>query len=637
VTSCSCREVGRESLRSVALGWRVRVAVHSAFAYAAADVVDHEAVAAAVDELEAELGPVTALIHGAGMNTPVSLVALEPADFGRTAGPKLAGLENLLDRLEPNSLRFIVGFGSVIAQIGLPGEADYAWANERMSRRIEEFSESHPEVRCLSVEWSIWSGVGMGERLGRVETLAAMNIAAISPDEGVRWLGDLLRRSDTPVRTILTGRFGMPPTLEFEQKDLPLGRFLERVRESTPGVELVVDAELSKESDPYLADHVYRGDMILPGVMGLEAMAQVATALNVDVLSPIIERVEFLQAIDVPRDGKRVIRIAGLVTAPGRVELAVRSDLSEFQVDHFRATIRFERPADRKACPIAAPPLRAFAPAINAAEELYGDLFFHGGRFERVIGYRSLSSHDCDVDVACRSDRFFGGFQPQAMRLGDSGARDAAVHAIQACVPDREILPVAVERIETNVLGGTQPIRVCAHETACSDGEYTYDLSILDAEGILLESWHGLRLREVEAAPQRTHVPAGLVGPILERFASDRFADANFRAAVVSGIDRQASERAVGIALGADARLTYRTDGKPEIEEGGVSISHAIGHTLAVVASAPVACDFEVVEKRDAKTWLDLLGVDRERLARYLCRAMDEDFDLSATRVWGVL
>ena len=56
--------------------------------YAAADVCDRDAVARAIDEIEAVLGPVTALVHGAGSNTPASLVSLESQDFIRTLAPE---------------------------------------------------------------------------------------------------------------------------------------------------------------------------------------------------------------------------------------------------------------------------------------------------------------------------------------------------------------------------------------------------------------------------------------------------------------------------------------------------------------------------------------------------------------------
>ena len=529
----------------------------------------------------------------------------------------------------------------MIAQLGLPGEADYAWANERMSRRLERYAEQHPTTRCLSVEWSIWSGVGMGERLGRVEILAAMNIAAISPDDGVRWLSTLLRQPQTPVRTFLSGRFGSPATLKVAPRGLPLGRFLERVREHTPGVELVVDAELSFESDPYLADHVYRGDAIVPGVIGLEAMAQVASGLQGESRPPVLEGVAFLRALTVPKGEKRVVRIAGLVRAPGILELRVRSDETDFQIDHLRASFRSE-PSDPRtdtAKPFTAPmrPPETAAPVLDPARDLYGDLFFHSGRFERVLTYQSLSGRGCDVEIARKPERFFGAFQPQQLRLGDPGARDAAIHAIAACVPDRDLLPVAVERIEVGVLEGSGPIRMRARERSRADGEYIYDVALFSQEGVCLERWHGLRLREVSTATARTRWPAGLLAPWLEEIARSHFGDALVRAAVVPGDGREASERGAGIARGAGCRLDHRPDGKPALDDAEVSVSHAQGHTLVAVARVPIACDFEAVEPRAAETWEDLLGQERERLARHISSARGEDFDVSATRVWGAI
>ena len=60
---------------------------------------------------------------------------------------------------------------------------------------------------------TIWSGVGMGERLGRVETLAAGNVGPISPEEGCAWLERLLEAPDLPARVVVSGRVGDAKTL----------------------------------------------------------------------------------------------------------------------------------------------------------------------------------------------------------------------------------------------------------------------------------------------------------------------------------------------------------------------------------------------------------------------------------------
>ena len=47
-----------------------------------------------------------------------------------------------------------------------------------------------------------------------------------------------------------------------------------------PGIELIADAEISADTDPYLKEHCFQGDQIFPAVLGMEAMAQVASALE---------------------------------------------------------------------------------------------------------------------------------------------------------------------------------------------------------------------------------------------------------------------------------------------------------------------------------------------------------------------
>ena len=48
------------------------------------------------------------------------------------------------------------------------------------------------------------------------------------------------------------GRLRDMPTLKVERPELPFLRFLEKPRVYYPGIELVVDAELSTATDPYL-------------------------------------------------------------------------------------------------------------------------------------------------------------------------------------------------------------------------------------------------------------------------------------------------------------------------------------------------------------------------------------------------
>ncbi|HSU57092.1 MAG TPA: type I polyketide synthase, partial [Candidatus Dormibacteraeota bacterium] len=247
--------------------------------YVQADVTDEPAVRRAIKTAERKLGPITGVLHGAGLNTPRLISSLDADTFRQTLAPKVNGLRNVLSAVDSKRLRLLVTFSSIIARAGLPGEADYATANEWLSAMTKDFQNEHPRCRCLAVEWSVWAGVGMGERLGRVEALLQQGITPIPTDEGVAKLLQLLKSPPSQTAVVVSGRFGEPPTLKVKEAELPLHRFLERKLVHYPGIELVVDAELSLQNDPYLNDHVVQGERLFPAVLGLEAMAQAAMAL----------------------------------------------------------------------------------------------------------------------------------------------------------------------------------------------------------------------------------------------------------------------------------------------------------------------------------------------------------------------
>src|SRR5436853_1441687 len=107
------------------------------------------------------------------------------------------------------------------------GEADYAIANQWLTALTEQWQADQPHCRCVALEWSIWSGVGMGQRLGRVDALIQQGITPIPPDEGVSLLKHLLAQASGQVATVVSGRFGQAPTLRMAQPELPFLRFLE--------------------------------------------------------------------------------------------------------------------------------------------------------------------------------------------------------------------------------------------------------------------------------------------------------------------------------------------------------------------------------------------------------------------------
>jgi enediyne polyketide synthase len=610
--------------------------------YVRADVTDAKGVSRAVAEIEHNLGPITAVLHGAGVNTPQLISALGEAAFRRTVEPKISGLRNILAAVDAQKMKLLATFGSIIARTGLPGEADYATANEWLTAMTEDFQNKNPRCRCLAIEWSVWSGAGMGERLGRLETLMQQGITPITVDEGVRTFCGLLRSALPAASLVVASRFGEPPTLKMSRPELPLRRFLERPRVFYPGVELIVDAELSLQTDPYLVDHVVKKQPLLPAVLGLEAMAQTAMALAGSSEAPIFENVEFTRPVVVPEQAVRTIRLAALRDENGCIEVRLRSEETDFQVDHFYATCRFATPIKTNVQRLSLSPFDLEHLPLDPADDLYGRILFHGGRFRRLRGYRLLKAKECMAEILADADTtWFGPYFPVEFVLGNPASRDAALHAIQACIPHRRIVPTGIERL---VIYRNEPGAhvVQARERLHNGNDFVYDLEITDTHGGLIERWDGLRLRAVEMITARGAWPDALLSPYLERRLEElTIAARPMRIALERGFreDRSVgSNKVIQQALGKPARIWRRPDGKPVVAgEEEISVAHANDLTLAVAGAGGAACDMEVVVPHPEDVWRGLLGEEKFKLAELIARERTESVDAAATRLWTAI
>jgi enediyne polyketide synthase len=630
-------------------------AVASRCRYVRADVTDAQAVKNALRESEGALGRITGLIHGAGVNTPQLISGLREAAFRQTVSPKIDGARNVLAALDTGRLRLFVTFGSIIARAGLRGEADYATANEWLTELTERFQREHPHCRCLALEWSVWSGVGMGERLGRVDALIQQGIMPIPPDEGVRIFLDRLRHRSPAVAQVIAGRFGETETLRLLEPEWPMRRFLERRRVFYPGVELVVDAELSRTSDPYLDDHIVQKQRLLPAVVGLEAMAQAAMALAGSLETPSFEGVVLSRPVLVAEQGQTTVRLAALRRGPDLVEVCLRSEETDFHVDHFRALCRFGpandagEPGTRRLALEGADGRGALA--LDPGGDLYGGILFHQGRFQRVRQYRLLKARECIAELTADGNLpWFGPYYPGQFVLGDPGARDAALHAVQGCIPHRRILPTGIDRLVI-LQQERGPRIVTARERAREGNSFTFDLEVTNAAGQVVERWDGLRLRAVEELNAEGAWPRALLAPYLERRLEELVPNVNVgvgfeRVTQPGALEEPAEPRAaqsqtdwiINRAIGGPMRVWRRPDGKPvTLGSQGISAAHAGDFILAVAGDGGVACDLEPVSGRAETVWRELLPPERRTLAERVAAEAQEPLDTAATRVWTAI
>jgi enediyne polyketide synthase len=612
--------------------------------YERADVTSAEQIAVAVAKFRAELGEVTAVLHGAGRNEPKALTGLSEEDFRATLAPKITGLNAVLDAVDPERIKLLVTFGSIIGRAGLRGEAHYSTANDWMSELTADFGVRHPGARVLALEWSVWSGAGMGERLGVVEALMRDGITPISTEAGIAVLREVLADPTVGPVLVVSGRAAGLPTLEMARTELPLARFVDRVLVHYPAVELVTEADLSDGSDPYLGDHLLEGDLLFPAVIGMEAMTQVASALTGHDSPPLLSDVEFLRPVVVRPGGSLTVRVAALARDAETVDVAIRAEDTGFSADHFRARLRFPRPAIPGDVVDGAPALPLVP--VDPVTELYGSVLFQGKRFQRLQGYRRASARHAVAEVATASvASWFAPFLPQDRMLADPGTRDVMMHAIQCCVPDATLLPQSVERLylAAPVDQLAQYVVLDARERSQDGDSYTYDIDVRDPDGRLVERWEGLVLRAVRKRDGAGPWTPTMLGSYLER-SLERVLGGS-RAVVVEPDPTDATpERraqtalALGRALDRPVDVRYRPDGKPEVDGVEVSASHSAGITFAAVAQGgALGVDVEEAVTRPEEDWAGLLGEDLIAVRDLIAAEAGETASVSGTRVWSAV
>lgn len=558
--------------------------------YVVADVLDPDNLRAGLASVRDEFGAATALLYAPALNEPKRLIDLDDGLVDRTIAPKTVGLQSTLEILGP-SLRRLVTFGSIIGRIGLDGESHYALANAMQSAATEAWAAADGRT-ALAIEWSVWGGVGMGERLGTIERLGAQGVDAISVDDALEAFCKLI--ADGAVGTVaVTSRFGPPPDLSLGIGELAMLRFVDEPRIHYPGVELVIETTLGRGRDLCLDDHLVGGAAVLPAVMGLEAMAQVASALAPLGSQITIGDVALHRALTIPDAGVTRIRIAALCTGHGTTDVDLLAEDDDFAAPCMQASFT-QGNIGTNGLALSGRPTTPFA-----AQPLYGPLFFNGARFQRLAHFETATSREVSARLRPAPDtKWFGAYEPASFVLWDPGASDAVLHALQVAVPHRRVLPVSIERIDIDSVAGP-PVHVKAIERRTSGATYTFDILVTDANGRPAQRWTNATFRAIHSTDVADILAASpaLAAPYLERLARQAFGERDINITMVC--DRQGSpesRRETAIArLGLKGTIDRRGDGRPvRIDDKGfISFSHHGDMTLAIAASAEVGCDLE--------------------------------------------
>ena len=164
--------------RLEAAGARVR--------YCRADVRDAASVARALAAVRAEVGPISGIVHGAGVLADKRIADKTRDQFDAVFGTKVEGIANLLAATREDPLRVICLFSSIASLHGNAGQCDYAMANGVLNAVARAEATRRPGCTVKAIAWGPWDGGMVGPALK--QHFRRMSVDLIAPADGADFM-----------------------------------------------------------------------------------------------------------------------------------------------------------------------------------------------------------------------------------------------------------------------------------------------------------------------------------------------------------------------------------------------------------------------------------------------------------------
>ncbi|WP_204080239.1 type I polyketide synthase [Mycobacterium riyadhense] len=285
-------------------------AAGSRVVYQAIDVRDSAELGALLDRVRTDFGPITALVHGAGVLADARLSRKTIDQFDQVFGTKVAGLSALLDATASDALKTILLFSSVSARGGNIGQSDYAMANEVLNQvALAERSRRGPSCLVRSLGWGPWGAGMVTPALQAV--FESRGITPISLDDGAcAFVSEALDSATQDVQFLLGGGViagGLPHPL--------------------PDTGRLARVAADAEQQPYLQDHRVQHQVVLPVVQVAEWFVRAAEGCRPGQRVTRLLDLRVLRGVQFPdfdNAGEAfVVRCVPIEHAPQRLELSL--------------------------------------------------------------------------------------------------------------------------------------------------------------------------------------------------------------------------------------------------------------------------------------------------------------------------
>ncbi|MFG2595544.1 SDR family NAD(P)-dependent oxidoreductase [Streptomyces sp. NPDC048462] len=428
--------------------------------YIRVDARDGDALAAALRDVRETWGPVTGIVHGAGVLADRRIADKTDEQAESVMSTKVDSLRALLAATADDPLDTICLFSSVAAVFGNPGQSDYAMANEVLHQVASAEQARRPGCLVRCVAWGPWQGgmvtPALAAHFGR------SGVPLIALDQGASAFTAELDGAAGEARVVLTAGDG-PAALS------PAGE--------PRRAQLLVPSDTL----PQLADHAPAGVPVLPVALVLNWFAAAATAWLPDAGQLVLRDLRVYRTYSLPGlpgEGHR-ITLLGSRGAPGAFPELEAELLGEDGQAHFRAVLDAgdgEPDAAGWDTPEGLKPL-------SRAESYDGKVLFHGPRFQVLRSVRGVSEHGAEATVAgLRALDWAGEHWPLDPAAVDGALQLALLWGEE--VLGAATLPMAVAECRVHRRGPVDgTVRCVVRGRKAHDTGARCDAALIDADG----------------------------------------------------------------------------------------------------------------------------------------------------------
>ncbi|MCS6839227.1 MAG: SDR family NAD(P)-dependent oxidoreductase, partial [Roseiflexus sp.] len=255
--------------------------------YFSVNLLDGPGVAAVIADVRERYGRIDVLLHAGGIEISKALPDKEPKEFDLVFDIKADGYFSILNAAKGMPIGAVVVFSSVAGRFGNSGQSDYSSANDLLCKVTSSLRTWRPETRGIAIDWTAWGGIGMATRGSIPKIMEMAGIDMLPPEVGIPTIRRELTQSAFRGEIVVGQRLGIL-TAEFDEtggldpsKVNTAGRLMigsVKAFKLYGGIE--VETTLDPKEQPFLYDHQIDGVPVLPGVMGTEAFAELATLLT---------------------------------------------------------------------------------------------------------------------------------------------------------------------------------------------------------------------------------------------------------------------------------------------------------------------------------------------------------------------